>query len=57
MIEPSKMKETASRYSDENFKFRRLLKKYAEPKQTNPNHPKVFLIGDAFGFVVYLSEQ
>jgi len=25
-----------------------------EPKQTNPNRPKIFLIGDAFGFVVYV---
>ena len=33
MIEPSKMKETASRYSDENFKFRRFLKNRADPEE------------------------
>ena len=33
MIEPSKMKEAAKRYSDENYKFRRFLKNRADPDQ------------------------
>jgi len=33
MIEPSKMKETAPRYSDENYKFRLFLKNRADPDE------------------------
>jgi len=47
MIEPSRIKETARRYEDENFRFRTFLKNRADPDELDRQfaelHNELFL--------------